>query len=368
MIGGRLLSASAAAISSVCVYHYLVEDIRSISLYGKVLEVGVRALRGLDAERSHGLGIAAASLGLCSIDSKVNSPVRQIALGNNVCGQYFRNPLGLAAGFDKQGEAMGPLLEAGFGFVEVGTVTPLPQPGNPTPRMFRLPGDSAVINRFGFNSDGALAVGERLSNFWGPLLRAGVVPGSAGPSLGRGLVGVNIGKNKEGGIIEDYTSGVAALSPFADYLVVNVSSPNTPGLRALQGREALRGLLRAVKSKRDALPWGVGLEHKHENRESELEAVRNAVNSPSSVMSVALVAARKTPPPLWVKIAPDLSEDDLQDIVAVVREEGVDGIVVSNTTTSRPATLSSPSDLTRETGGLSGQPLFTPSTMVLVRF
>lgn len=166
------------------------------------------------------------------------------------------------------------------------------------------------------------------------------------------MVGVNVGKNKEGDAVEDYTRGVTALSPLADYVTVNISSPNTPGLRALQGREQLRGLLRAAVAARDAIPWGA------------------AANSPSpSLVAARAVAARPSRPALLVKIAPDLTEADLADIAAVVLESkgGVDGIIVTNTTVARPSTLRSSPDLVAQTGGLSGQPVFEPSTAVLRR-
>lgn len=190
---------------------------------------------------------------------------------------------------------------------------------------------------FGFNSDGTSAVAARLSIFWGAWSRAGLPPGTPACGAGaaatsRGVVGVNIGKNKDGNAVADYVAGTRALSGLADYLVVNVSSPNTPGLRVLQGREALTQLLGAVRDARDAMPWA-----------------RHA----------------RAPPPLFVKIAPDLSDEDLADVAAVVTAVGIDGVIVSNTTLARPPTLASPH--AGEAGGLSGAPLRDRSTAVLAR-
>jgi dihydroorotate dehydrogenase len=216
----------------------------------------------------------------------------------------------MAAGFDKNAEAYRAVLRLGFGFAEVGSVTPRPQPGNPKPRLFRLTEDRAVINRMGYNNDGVDAVARRLrarARLPGPL-------------------GINLGKNKDSvDAAADYVRGVQVLGPYADYLVINVSSPNTPGLRALQGREPLAALIEAVKrARRDACP---------------------------------------ETPPLLVKIAPDLQPEDKQDIAAVALESGIDGLIVSNTTIVRPPTLRS--RYRTEAGGLSGAPLFQPSTELL---
>jgi len=229
-------------------------------------------------------------------------------LASRVFGLDFANPIGLAAGFDKSAEVFAKLGRFGFGFVEVGSVTPLPQAGNPRPRLFRLAEDQAVINRMGFNNHGLVAVRERVARRrreHGPIL------------------GINLGKNKETlDAAADYAKGAAALAPNADYLVVNVSSPNTPGLRDLQGREALAELLARVMTAR-------GGER----------------------------------PPLLLKIAPDLSTAERRDIAEVALQARVDGLIVSNTTTARPLNLKSPA--AKEAGGLSGRPLFGPSTAVL---
>jgi dihydroorotate dehydrogenase len=382
--------AAAGALAALAGYHALVGDLRATSGYAWfVARVALPALRDerlVDAERAHGLAVAAASAGLAPVDGDVHGARRLRLLRQRVMGLDFRGPVGLAAGFDKQAEAMSGLLACGFGAVEVGTVVPLPQPGNPKPRMFRLPADGAVINRFGFNSDGLTAVEERLVQHWAPLIARGTFPGSDGDGAfakpaapapdalapARGLVGVNVGKNKETAAEDaaaDYARCVARLAPFADYLTVNISSPNTPGLRALQGKAQLRALLRDVRAARDALPWGVGL-------------VRIPPGDMSAILAAKALKARARPPPILVKIAPDLSPQDEDDIAAVVLEELgpaelgggarfgarlVDGLIVSNTTVARPDTLAAPPALRAEAGGLSGRPLFAPSTQLLRR-
>ncbi|NXU57134.1 PYRD dehydrogenase, partial [Turnix velox] len=273
----------------------------------------IPALRILPPEAAHGLALRAAAFGLLP-----SAPPDGPALEVRVLGQRFRNPVGLAAGFDKQGEAVDGLFKMGFGFVEVGTVTPKPQEGNPRPRVFRLVEDEAVINRYGFNSHGHTAVEQRLRGRQETQLRLT----SAGMPLG-----INLGKNKSStDAAADYVAGVWKLGPLADYLVVNVSSPNTPGLRDLQGKAELRDLLMKVLRERDALPC----EHK---------------------------------PAVLVKIAPDLTMQDKQDIASVVCELGVDGLIVSNTTVSRPSSLQSKQRT--EPGGLSGKPLRELSTQTI---
>lgn len=267
-------------------------------------------LHALPPETAHRLTLRALRAGLGPVDRTPDDP----ALAVDLWGLHFANPVGLAAGFDKDGEAPDALLDLGFGFVELGSLTPRPQPGNPRPRLFRLPAQRAVINRLGFNNGGQDGAARRLANRARP---------------GRGPVGINLGKNKDStDAAADYRAGVRALGPLADYLVVNVSSPNTPGLRALQGRAPLAELLTAVLAAR---------------RE--------------------LAEAGQGSPPLLLKIAPDLTEEDRADIAAVALELGLDGLIVSNTTIARPPGL--PADLARETGGLSGAPLLAPSTEVL---
>ena len=261
-------------------------------------------LHRLDAEKAHRLTIRA----LRALPA--SAPPKPGPLAVSLFGLTFPNPLGLAAGFDKNAEVPDAMLGQGFGFVEVGTVTPKPQEGNPTPRLFRLPEDQAVINRMGFNNEGHAAALRRLQ------ARAGRP----------GIVGVNIGANKDAADrVADYVAGIEAFSTIASYLTVNISSPNTPGLRALQSRGELQGLL------------------------DRLNAAR---------------AGQARRPPMLLKIAPDLRDDELQDVADCCANGAVDGIIVSNTTLSREG-LRSP--LKSESGGLSGAPLFTLSTRILAK-
>lgn len=264
-------------------------------------------LHALDAETAHGLTIKA----LRAMPPRT-PPADDARLSVEAFGLRFPNPVGIAAGFDKNAEVPDAMLALGFGFAEIGTVTPRPQPGNPRPRIFRLPEDGGVINRLGFNNEGHAAALARLQ-----------------ARKGRsGIVGVNIGANKDTeDRAADYTAGIRAFAPLAGYFTVNVSSPNTPGLRDLQHEAALDELLARCVAARDA------------------EAERHG---------------RK---PLLLKIAPDLALTDLDAAVAVALKRGVDGIIVSNTTVSRPSALRS--DKRGETGGLSGRPLFPLATRML---
>ena len=256
------------------------------------------ALFRLDPERAHRLAVRALATGLVPA-----APAADPVLANRLWGRDIPNPVGLAAGFDKHAEAIAGCLALGFGLVEIGTVTPRPQPGNPKPRLFRLEEDEAVINRNGFNSDGLEAYRERFAR----------------RPKGRGLVGANLGKNKESADeVADYVAGIEATAPLADYLVINVSSPNTPGLRDLQGRQAMERLIRACQEAR----------------------VR---------------VAASTKPPLLVKLAPDLDDAGLSDAAEVALATGLDGLIMGNTTISRPASLRDPQK--GEGGGLSGRPL-----------
>uniref|UniRef100_A0A667XVQ8 Dihydroorotate dehydrogenase (quinone), mitochondrial n=1 Tax=Myripristis murdjan TaxID=586833 RepID=A0A667XVQ8_9TELE len=265
----------------------------------------------VEAETAHVLAVKMISLGLVPLN-RYQDPT---SLEVNVLGCKFKNPIGIAAGFDKHGEAIDGLYKVGFGFVEVGTITPKPQEGNPKPRVFRLPTDQAIINRYGFNSCGLAEARQRLKAREGTQLELS----KAGLPLG-----INLGKNKlSQNAGADYLEGVRVLGPLADYLVVNISSPNTPGLRDLQGKNELHQLLHEVLKERDALQ-----------------------------------GERK--PPVLVKIAPDLTTQDKRDIADVVTELGVDGLMVSNTTVSRPETLQDPQS--SEVGGLSGKPLKDLST------
>jgi dihydroorotate dehydrogenase len=239
-------------------------------------------------------------------------------LEREVFGLHFKNPVGLAAGFDKNGELMGEMANLGFGFVEVGTVTPLPQPGNPKTRMFRLPEDGGLINRMGFNNEGVDVVAERIAAF---------------RSKAKGvqkelIIGGNIGKNKNTpneDALSDYIKCFDRLFDVVDYFVVNVSSPNTPGLRALQEKEPLTQLLNTLQQ-------------------------RNLKNGISR--------------PILLKIAPDLTNSQLDDIVEIVQQTGIAGIIATNTTISRDG-LASKDELKKETGGLSGKPLTKRSTDVI---
>ena len=272
-------------------------------------------LAALDPERAHGLTVAALKLGLGRARREPDDPI----LATSVWGLDFPNPVGLAAGFDKHAEVCDAMLALGFGFVEAGTVTPRPQPGNSGQRLFRLSEDEAVINRFGFNSCGIAPFAGRLAK-----RRAA---GAAGNTGAAGIVGANLGKNRdtEDGAA-DYIACIEAVSDLADYLVVNISSPNTPGLRALQARAQIEELLTRVRDARR-------------------------------------LSAAAHQPPLLVKVGPDLDEGEVRDIAEVALATGVDGLIIGNTTVARPATLKSPDR--NAPGGLSGKPLLVPSTACL---
>lgn len=267
------------------------------------LDLAARALRALPAETAHRATIRLAGLFAPLLPK---APPDDARLGIAVLGLRFPNPVGLAPGFDKDAEIPDAMLGLGFGFVECGTVTPLPQAGNARPRLFRLSEDGAVINRMGFNNRGMETAALRLSARRGP-----------------GIVGINIGANKDSADrIADYARGFARLSPLVDYVTANISSPNTPGLRGLQNKEELTRLL-----------------------------------------SVLVEARQKTGhKPILLKIAPDLDGHALDDIAATVAASGIEGIIVSNTTLARPQLQSA---YARESGGLSGRPLFSPSTEIL---
>jgi len=255
-------------------------------------------LRRMDPEAAHGLALSALTLGLAGRDRTPSSA----RLAVRALGLDFANPIGLAAGFDKNARALPALARLGFGFVEAGTVTPRPQEGNMRPRLFRLAQDRAVINRMGFNNDGIEDYTPRLVAAR-PALAAMGVP-----------VGANVGINKDGSDPErDYPALIAAVAPHCDYVVINVSSPNTPGLRDLQSEERLRAILQAV------------------------------------------TAGVPTRPKLLVKVAPDLSEEGLRSVVDTAIDEGLDGLIVSNTTIRRPPGLRSAN--ASQPGGLSGRPL-----------
>ncbi len=265
-------------------------------------------LRALDPEDAHGLAIKA--LRYMPV-SRAAADAPELAV--RAFGLNFPNPVGLAAGFDKNAQVPDALLRLGFGFVEVGTVTPRPQAGNPRPRLFRLEADEGVINRLGFNNEGAPVVLARL----------------AARAREGGVVGVNIGANRDSADrAEDYVRLIETFAPVATYFTVNVSSPNTPGLRDLQQASALDDLLARIVAAREA------------------------------------VRPRSGPTPVLLKIAPDLTLAELDDVVGVARKHRVDGMIVGNTTISRPAALRE-RDKAKEQGGLSGRPLFKLSTRML---
>lgn len=266
---------------------------------------GLFALHRLDPEVAHGLSIRALSAGLVPLPGAFSTPRLRTA----IAGLDLPNPIGLAAGYDKNAEAVAPLTRAGFGFVEIGAATPLPQPGNPRPRLFRLTEDRAVINRFGFNNDGAEAVAARLQ------AARRHVP-----------VGLNLGANKTSpNRASDFSEVLAVCGPHLDFATVNVSSPNTEKLRDLQGKAALEALLTGVI------------------------ATRNALDRPV---------------PIFLKIAPDLSDAELADVAEVALGSGIDGVIATNTTLARDGLRSRHRD---QVGGLSGAPLLARSTRVLAR-
>lgn len=268
---------------------------------------GLALLRRVDPERAHGLSLAALRAGMVPLEG---GPVTSARLVTRLAGMTLPNPIGLAAGFDKNAVAVGPLSRAGFGWIEVGAATPRPQPGNPRPRLFRLPADRAVINRFGFNNDGAEAIAARLA-----ARRLTGVP-----------LGLNLGANKDSADrAGDFARVLAVCGAHVDFATVNVSSPNTERLRDLQGTEALAALLAGVMAARDLLPaWR----------------------------------------PVFLKISPDLDDAAIEAVAEVALAAGVDAIIATNTTVTRVGLTS---DGAGQLGGLSGAPLFARSTRVLAR-
>lgn len=270
-----------------------------------IADLATRALRILPAETAHRATVRLVGLTAPFLPPP---PTDDARLAVSAFGFQFPNPVGLAAGFDKDAEVPNAMLKLGFGFVECGTVTPRPQAGNPRPRLFRLTEDGAVINRMGFNNQGMEAAAARLE-----------------ARQRMGIVGINIGANKDStDRIADYAKAFARLAPLADYVTVNISSPNTPGLRGLQNKDELTRLLSTLMATRG----GSGFK------------------------------------PVLLKIAPDLDEQALDDIAQTVAASGIEGIIISNTTIARPPLKSVHA---QETGGLSGRPLLAPSTQVLRR-
>ena len=280
-----------------------------MSLAGVLFKsISQRAMFSLDAETAHGLSIRALKSGLVP----PCSPVSDTRLHQTIAGLTFANPVGLAAGYDKNAEVPDAILKLGFGFTEVGTLTPRAQQGNPKPRVFRLVNEKGVINRLGFNNEGHQAALVRLER----------------RRQRGGIVGVNIGANKDSDdFVADYVAGIATFAHLADYFTVNISSPNTPGLRNLQTGEALERLLERVFEARD-------------------KAVRQ--------------------PPVFLKLAPDLAMEDVDTISGVIARSSLSGVMISNTTLSRKGVSDNP--VSKEAGGLSGAPLFERSTIMLARF
>ena len=265
-----------------------------------LLDLAARALRVLPAEAAHRTTLVLTGLAAPLLP---RTPGDDPRLAVDALGLHFPNPVGLAAGFDKNAEVPAAMAKLGFGFVECGTVTPRPQAGNPRPRLFRLAEDGGVINRMGFNNDGMQVAADNLQR------------------RGRGIVGINVGANKDSADrIADYVRTFVLLAPLANYVTVNVSSPNTPGLRGLQNKDELRRLLAAIT---DARSGGV---------------------------------------PILLKIAPDLDDAALDEIAEVTLASGIEGLIVSNTTIARPPLRSANAS---QQGGLSGRPLFAPSTEIL---
>lgn len=273
--------------------------------------VGLAALHKMDAETAHGVTIKALKSGLLPACEAPDDP----RLHQTFWDLTFANPIGMAAGFDKDGDVPDEVLRLGFGFTEIGSVTPLPQPGNPKPRVFRLPEDEGVINRFGFNNKGHEALLQKLE----------------ARKSRPGIVGINVGANKDAtDRIADYVKGIEAFAPYASYFTVNISSPNTPGLRDLQARSSLEELLSGVMDARNTAMERIG---------------------------------RKVP--VLLKIAPDVDDIALDDICAVVLAKHVDGMIVSNTTISRDGLKSGA--VAEEAGGLSGKPVFRKATIALAK-
>lgn len=295
----KAVFATCAGFGGTGVAMQMGYDIRESKSYTSLANGAVAVLRNLDPERSHGISMTCCKYGLAPKMSRENIDQK---LKTDVWGLDFDSPLGLAAGYDKQAEAVGNLLEMGFGFVEVGGVCPKPQPGNAKPRMFRLSEDNAVINRFGLNSDGADAIAKRLAD--------------AKKSGLSGMVGVNLAKNTSSDDAEgDYCTGVKKLGPHVDFIVLNVSCPNVKWTSKMSHND-VQSIVMEVKKTRDALPNN---------------------------------------PPFLLKLGPDMTHESREGMAKLAKECGVDGLIVSNTTSSRPSNLQNSS--AHEKGGLSGKPL-----------
>jgi dihydroorotate dehydrogenase len=279
-------------------------------MIGALADLALPFLRTLDPEKAHELTLKALESGFYPRSMEADDP----RLAQSLWGMNFPNPIGIAAGFDKNARVPDAILQSGFGFAEVGTVTPRPQQGNPRPRVFRLPEDGAMINRLGFNNEGHGGALGRLKRH-----------------ARHGVVGVNIGANKDSPDREaDYVSGLEIFFPVADYFTVNISSPNTPGLRDLQAPEELDSLLARLMAKRDDL--------------------------------IEQGAASR---PITVKLSPDIADDDIAPVCDALVAHGVDGIIISNTTLERTGLHDGPQS--SQTGGLSGAPLYERSTRLLAK-
>lgn len=279
-------------------------------MIGALADLALPFLRTLDPEKAHELTLRAMESGLYPRSMEADDP----RLAQTFWGMNFPNPIGIAAGFDKNARVPDAILKSGFGFAEAGTLTPRPQQGNPRPRIFRLPADGAMINRLGFNNEGHAGALARLKRH-----------------DRHGVVGVNIGANKDASDREaDYVAGLETLFPVADYFTINISSPNTPGLRDLQAPKELDSLLSRLMAKRQEL-----------------------------------VQSGAPTRPITVKLSPDIADDDIAPICERLLAHDVDGIIVSNTTLERSGLHAGPH--TKETGGLSGAPLYERSTRLLAR-
>ena len=374
----RTATTGVVTLGTVELLTSLPSEGRSSEIYHKCADFGTLSIRKVvsDAEDAHNIALKMLEMGLgptyrsrkrhyhdmiVDTSSTISYKVKDNANHERSATLKFPNCVGLAAGFDKNGVAIQELLEMGFGFVEIGSVTPEPQPGNAKPRLYRLEEDHGVINRYGFNSEGLDSVESNVLSYF---VKAGLDSAddvrknynnaeyinkfkiflldairnlTTNDDKKLGLLGINLGKNKwrtsVEEAVEDYTRGIGQLGPYADYLVINISSPNTPGLRSMQRREPLICLLQSAIQARNMIDIS-----KNSHRRGKIQNL----------------------PPLFVKIAPDLTIDEMEDIADVVRETGVDGIVISNTTNSRPQSLQS--KYKDETGGLSGKPLKNLST------
>ena len=268
----------------------------------------------IDPEKAHALALKALKAGILPAQERVNDP----ALEQVLWGLKFPNPVGLSAGFDKKAEVIGPMFKFGFGFVETGTVTPKAQEGNPKPRVFRDPKNGAVINRMGMPGEGMSAYKDNIEKFL------------SGKNRPPGVIGLNIGMNKtQSDPMKDYKVLIKMLAPMADYITINISSPNTPGLRDQQDPEVLSELMETVRAE------------------------------------LAKSCGSHTPP-VWVKLAPDLSEKQQEDLAATAIKAKIDALILTNTSLERPAHLSD--GFRDETGGLSGTPIFEHATQVLRNF